>query len=154
MRYFNAGTNIIGVPKKMVFYDNSDEPHLLNTLTRKNHIASHYGHNALEFENKNGNIIKTITKGEYVNYKKKVNKQNKAVKQAEKAIVDVLNAEQQIKKRGRPVGSKNKPKIVCAMSDGAPLAIQQPQTLLEKRGLAPLTLRMRGRPKKKTRFRP
>lgn len=142
MPYFKAGTNIVGVPKEMVFYDKKDQPHLLNTLTPKHHLASHYGTSAIELTTKKGNLIKTVTKGEYVDLKKKVKKQKEAVKKAEKATVEVIKAEEKIiKKRGRPAGSKNKPKMV---------QVQALPTIIEKRGLAPLTIKpeTRGRKKK------
>ena len=123
MPYFKAGTNIVGVPKEMVFYDKKEHPHLLNTLTPKHHLASHYGTSAIELTTKRGNLVKTISKGEYVNYQKKVKKQKQAVIKAEKATVDMIKAEEKIKKRGRPAGSKNKAKIVASTTDGTPIAV-------------------------------
>lgn len=134
MPYFKAGTNIVGVPKEMVFYDKNDNPHLLKTLTPKNHIATHYGTSAIEFTNKKGNLVKTVTKGEYINYQKKVKKQKEAVKKAEKATVEVMKVEEKIKRKGRPLGSKNKPKIVATTSDGTPIAVATPAPTQKKRG--------------------
>jgi len=151
MRYYKAGTNVVGIPKEMVFYDKNEHPHLLDTLTPKHHLASHYGTNAIELTTKKGNIVKTISKGEYVNYQKKVKKQKKAIKKAEEATQDVMNAEQKIKKRGRPAGSKNKAKIVASTSDGVPIAVEEkPKTLIERRGLAPLSYKVKGRAPKNT----
>ncbi len=76
--YFQAGTNIVGLPKKMVFIDKSGDPHLFDSLTPKHHIASHYGTSAIEraYNTTPGNLLK-ITKGTYTNYKDKVKKQKK-----------------------------------------------------------------------------
>ena len=41
---FEAGTNVIDVPQKMIFTDNKGKTHILPTLTGKKHIlSSHYG---------------------------------------------------------------------------------------------------------------
>ena len=82
VRYFQAGTNIVGLPKQMVFLDKKGTQHLYPSLTPKHHIASHYGSSAIEtaYNTKAGNLLK-ITKGSYTNYKEKVNKQKKAVKE-------------------------------------------------------------------------
>ena len=64
--YFKAGTNIVGVPKEMVFIDKKNQPHLLNTLTPKNHLATHYGTSAVGLTTKRGNLVRTVSKGEYV----------------------------------------------------------------------------------------
>jgi 23S rRNA maturation mini-RNase III len=121
--YFKAGTNIVGVPKEMVFVDKKNHPHLLNTLTPKNHLATHYGTSAIGLTTKRGNLVRTVSKGQYTDYKKKVAKQKTAVKKAVKATTELVKAEQQIKKRGRPAGSKNKPKVVASTSDGTPIAV-------------------------------
>ena len=78
-RYFKAATNIVGVPQKMVFVDGKGEPHLLPSLTKNKHLASHYGQSAIlsDYNTKPGNLIK-VSKGEYTNYNDKVKKSQKA----------------------------------------------------------------------------
>jgi hypothetical protein len=101
VRYFQAGTNIVGLPKNMVFLDKSGGQHLYPSLTPKHHIASHYGTSAIEtaYNTKAGNLLK-IKKGTYTNYKEKVKKQQKAVKELVKANLAVETAAK--KMRGRP----------------------------------------------------
>ncbi len=79
VKYFQAGTNIVGLPKEMVFIDKKNNPHLYPSLTPKHHIASHYGHSAIEtaYNPRGGNLLK-ITKGQYTDYEKKVKKVKKA----------------------------------------------------------------------------
>ena len=78
-KYFKAATNIVGVPQKMVFVDKKGEPHLLPSLTKNKHIASHYGQSAVltDYNTKPGNLIK-VSKGEYTNYKDKIKKSQQA----------------------------------------------------------------------------
>ncbi len=121
--YFKAGTNIVGVPKEMVFIDKKNQPHLLNTLTPKNHLATHYGTSAVGLTTKRGNLVRTVSKGEYVDYKKKVAKQKTAVKKAVKATTELVKAEEKMKKRGRPAGSKNKQKVVASTMDAIAVAM-------------------------------
>ena len=78
-KYFKAATNIVGVPKQMVFVDKKGEPHLFPTLTKNKHLASHYGQSAIltDYNTKPGNLIK-VSKGEYTNYNDKVKKSQQA----------------------------------------------------------------------------
>jgi hypothetical protein len=101
VRYFQAGTNIVGLPKKMVFIDKENKPHLLNTLTKKRHIANHYGASAIEttYNPTAGNLLK-ITRGTYADYNNKVKKQKKAVKELVRANDAVETAVKRM--RGRP----------------------------------------------------
>lgn len=100
-KYFKAGTNIVGLPQKMVFIDKSGGAHLYPSLTPKHHLATHYGVSAIEtaYNTKPGNLLK-ITRGQYENYKDKVKKQKRAAKKLVKASTDVATAEK--KMRGRP----------------------------------------------------
>ncbi len=60
VRYFQAGTNTVGLPQKMVFVDKSGTPHLYPSFTPKHHIASHYGTSAIETNcTKEGNAKST-----------------------------------------------------------------------------------------------
>lgn len=101
VRYFQAGTNIVGLPKEMVFIDKSNNPHLYPSLTPKHHIATHYGHSAIEtaYNPKGGNLLK-ITRGQYTDYAKKVKKQSKAAKALANATASVETAAKRM--RGRP----------------------------------------------------
>jgi flagellar biosynthesis GTPase FlhF len=92
-KYFKAATNVVGLPTKMVFIDKSGQGHLLPTLTPKKHtIASHYGHPAIVLNNKRGNLVKVVQKGEYTsNYledKVKKTRVRKTAADKEKAIAD------------------------------------------------------------------
>jgi hypothetical protein len=66
-KYFRAGTNVLGLPAEMVFIDKKNKEHLLNTLTKKHHIASHYGVNAIDLINR-GNTVRLAKKGEYADF--------------------------------------------------------------------------------------
>ena len=81
VKYFQAGTNIVGLPKEMVFIDKSNNPHLYPSLTPKHHIATHYGHSAIEtaYNPRGGNLLK-ITRGQYTDYAKKVKSNQKPLK--------------------------------------------------------------------------
>jgi hypothetical protein len=49
VRLFEAGTNVIDVPQKMIFTDKKGKTHILPTLTGKKHIiSSHYGKKAID----------------------------------------------------------------------------------------------------------
>ena len=101
VKYFQAGTNIVGLPKEMVFIDKSNNPHLYPSLTPKHHIATHYGHSAIEtaYNPRGGNLLK-ITRGQYTDYAKKVKKQSKAAKALANATASVETAAKRM--RGRP----------------------------------------------------
>jgi hypothetical protein len=79
VRYFKAGTNVVGLPKEMIFIDKSGSPHLYPSLTPQNHIAKHYGTSAVKtsYNAKPGNLLK-ITKGSYENYQKKSKETSKS----------------------------------------------------------------------------
>jgi hypothetical protein len=128
-KYFKAGTNIVGLPKKMVFIDKSGGAHLYPSLTPKNHLATHYGTSAIEtaYNTKPGNLLK-VTKGQYENYKDKVKKQKKAAKKLVKASADVAVAEK--KMRGRP--RKNPAAPVVAVVGAAP-KVRRPRTEEQKK---------------------
>jgi hypothetical protein len=128
VRYFQAGTNIVGLPKQMVFVDKTETSHLLPSLTPKHHIATHYGHSAIEtaYNTKPGNLLK-ITKGTYTNYKEKVKKQKKEVKELVKANVAVETAAK--KMRGRPRKNATIPAMAVVAAASVP-AIKRTRTRL------------------------
>ena len=79
VRLFEAGTNVIDVPQKMIFTDNKGKTHILPTLTGKKHIiSSHYGKKAIDpvYHTSNGKNILKIHKGNLV----KIPKEPKAPK--------------------------------------------------------------------------
>ena len=114
-KYFKASTNVVGIPNKMVFVDKSGQGHLLPTLTPKKHtIASHYGVPAVLVDNKRGNLVKVIQKGEYTTdyIEEKIKKarvrktaaereQMKAEKEAKRAERERKKAEKEQKKAER-----------------------------------------------------
>lgn len=66
VRLFEAGTNVIDVPQKMIFTDNKGKTHILPTLTGKKHIlSSHYGKKAIDpvYHASNGKNILKVHKG-------------------------------------------------------------------------------------------
>ena len=135
VRYFQAGTNIVGLPKQMVFLDKKGTSHLLPSLTPKHHIASHYGHSAIEtaYNNKAGNLLK-ITKGTYTNYKTKVKKQQKAVKELVKANVAVETAAKKMRGRPRKNATVTAPSVVV-VAPTAPKAKGRPRLSAEQKAL-------------------
>ena len=100
-KFFKAATNIVKVPKKMIFLDKKGQSHLYDTLTPKHHLSNHYGQSAVitDYNSKNGNLLK-VSKGEYTQYTDKVKKQKKAAKVLVKATDAVETAVK--KMRGRP----------------------------------------------------
>jgi hypothetical protein len=98
-KYFKAATNKIGLPNKMVFVDKQGEPHLLPSLTKNKHIASHYGQSAIltDYNTKPGNLIK-VSKGEYTNYNDKVKnlKKAKLIKDEKKAAAKLAEKEKKL----------------------------------------------------------
>lgn len=131
-KYFKAATNTIGVPQKMVFVDKKGEPHLLPTLTKNKHIASHYGQSAVlaDYNPKNGNLIK-VTKGEYTDYKEKKKKQEKAAKDLVNATVAVETAAKKL--RGRP--RKNPDAPPAEKKARTPLTEEQKKQRAAKRAI-------------------
>jgi len=130
-RYFSAGTNILRVPKEMVFFDKNKEPHLLPTLTKNKHIATHYGVPAVSADyNDKGNLLK-LTRGQYTDYQKKVKKQAKAEKALKKANVAVENVVK--KMRGRP--RKNANTVIPVDAPIAPVVVVASQK--KKRTISP-----------------
>jgi hypothetical protein len=110
VRYFEAGTNVVNVPDKVIFKDKKGNTHLFPTLTKKKHnISSHYGHPAItSLSNPVGKNIIKVNKGNLVKYEAKVKKQKKAHSDLIKATTAVVNAgDAIIRKRGRP--RKNPP---------------------------------------------
>ena len=134
VRYFQAGTNIVGLPKQMVFLDKKGTQHLYPSLTPKHHIASHYGSSAIEtaYNTKAGNLLK-ITKGSYTNYKEKVNKQKKAVKELVKANVAVETAAK--KMRGRPRKITTAPSMVVVQAPVPAMKTRRPRLTSEQKAL-------------------
>jgi hypothetical protein len=105
VRYFEAGTNVVNVPDKVIFKDKKGNTHLFPTLTKKKHnISSHYGHPAItSLSNPVGKNIIKVNKGNLVKYEAKVKKQKKAHSDLIKATTEVVDAgDAIIKKRGRP----------------------------------------------------
>jgi hypothetical protein len=101
VQYLQASTNIVRLPKKMIFVDKKGNQHLFPSLTPSHHIASHYGQLALgPAYNKRLKDGITLEQGQYTTYKNKVKKQQKAVKELVKANVAVETAAK--KMRGRP----------------------------------------------------
>jgi len=101
VQYLQASTNIVRLPKKMIFVDKKGNQHLYPSLTPSHHIASHYGQLALgPAYNKRLKDGITLEQGQYTTYKNKVKKQQKAVKELVKANVAVETAAK--KMRGRP----------------------------------------------------
>ena len=84
VRLFEAGTNVIDVPQKMIFTDNKGKTHILPTLTGKKHIiSSHYGKKAIDpiYHTSNGKNILKIHKGNLVKIPKEPKvKKPKAIK--------------------------------------------------------------------------
>ena len=110
VRYFEAGTNVVNVPDKVIFKDKKGNTHLFPTLTKKKHnISSHYGHPAItSLSNPVGKNIIKVNKGNLVKYEAKVKKQKKAHSDLIKATTEVVDAgEAIVRKRGRP--RKNPP---------------------------------------------
>lgn len=136
-KYAKAGTAIVGLPKNMIFLDTSNHPHLMKTTTNKNKVATHYGTPAVLVAN-NGTKrrVKTVVKpttAEYKTPKKATKPRAKRQPSAGKvkatlvkklnAVVagnDMINSLLETtlssvpigRKRGRPLGSKNKKKKV------------------------------------------
>jgi membrane protein involved in colicin uptake len=112
-KYFKAATNIVGVPQKMVFVDKKGEPHLLPSLTKNKHIASHYGQSAVltDYNAKPGNLIK-VSKGEYTKYNDKVKKsqQAKLVKNEKKAAAKLAEKEKKIAEKEMKKAEREKKK--------------------------------------------
>ena len=133
VRYFKAGTNTIGLPKEMVFFDKSQHPHLFPSLTPKHHLASHYGQSAIQtaYNPKGGNLLK-ITRGEYTDYAKKVKKVKKAAKALADATTGVENAAKKMRKPRRKPGAKMIDDIVAS-------AIGAATTIPNRRGRARLS---------------
>ena len=101
VQYLQASTNIVRLPKKMIFVDKKGQQHLYPSLTPSHHIASHYGQLALgPAYNKRLKDGITLEQGKYTTYNNKVKKQQKAVKELVKANVAVETAAK--KMRGRP----------------------------------------------------
>jgi len=101
VQYLQASTNIVRLPKKMIFVDKKGTQHLYPSLTPSYHIASHYGQLALgPAYNKRLKDGITLEQGQYTTYQNKVKKQQKAVKELVKANVAVETAAK--KMRGRP----------------------------------------------------
>jgi hypothetical protein len=101
VQYLQASTNIVRLPKKMIFVDKKGTQHLYPSLTPSHHIASHYGQLALgPAYNKKLKDGITLEQGKYATYNNKVKKQQKAVKELVKANVAVETAAK--KMRGRP----------------------------------------------------
>lgn len=131
VRYYKAGTNIVGLPKEMVFIDKSNNPHLFPSLTPKKHIAIHYGHSAIEtaYNPRGGNLLK-ITKGEYTDYTKKVQKVKKAAKALANATASAETAAKKIRKPRSKIGQE---------IDGAITYRMGAMNVPKRRGRAPLS---------------
>lgn len=113
VQYLQASTNIVRLPKKMIFVDKKGQQHLYPSLTPSHHIASHYGQLALgPAYNKRLKDGITLEQGKYATYNNKVKKQQKAVKELVKANVAVETAAK--KMRGRP--RKNATQAIPAMA--------------------------------------
>jgi hypothetical protein len=83
VRLFEAGTNVIDVPQKMMFRDKKGKTHILPTLTGKKHIiSSHYGLKAIApiYHISSGKNILKVHKGVLVKLPKEPKEESKASK--------------------------------------------------------------------------
>jgi predicted RNase H-like nuclease (RuvC/YqgF family) len=107
-KYFKAGTNIVGVPKKMVFVDSKGEGHLFPTLTAKKHIASHYGQNAVITDYvKSGNLLK-LSKGEYIKHTEKIKKAKSKKMSAEMEAKKAQQEQKRLEREAKKVEKEKK----------------------------------------------
>lgn len=128
VQYLQASTNIVRLPKKMIFVDKKGQQHLYPSLTPSHHIASHYGQLALgPAYNKRLKDGITLEQGQYATYKKEVKKQQKAAKQLVKANVAVETAAK--KMRGRPRKNATIPTMAVVAAAPVP-AVKKTRTRL------------------------
>ena len=147
-RYLKAETAVLALPKKIVFVDKKNKKHLLPALTKSHHLATHYGHSAIDLITGKQKFAKLTNKGSLTTAKrirkvatKKIAEAEKATKEVKKAVVKANTAVATAQKAKRKYTKKKTEaiKAATAVAATAPVVVAAPVAAAKKRGRKPLT---------------
>jgi hypothetical protein len=91
-KYLKADTAVLSLPKKIVFVDKKNKKHLLPALTKGHHLATHYGHSAIDLITGKQKYAKLASKGNLTTVKRVRKAATKKVAEAHKATAEVKKA--------------------------------------------------------------
>jgi len=91
-KYLKADTAVLSLPKKIVFVDKKNKKHLLPALTKGHHLATHYGHSAIDLITGKQKYAKLASKGNLTAVKRVRKVATKKVAEAHKATAAVKKA--------------------------------------------------------------
>ena len=91
-KYLKADTAVLSLPKKIVFLDKKNKKHLLPALTKAHHLATHYGHSAIDLITGKQKYVKLASRGNLTTVKRVRKVATKKVAEAHKATAEVKKA--------------------------------------------------------------
>jgi len=159
-KYLKASSAVLALPKKIVFVDKKNKKHLLPALTKGKHLASHYGHSAVDLITGKGKFANLVNQGtlEDIKLKKRATKKVKeamkadaavktTVKKAKTAMAEVAKAKRVYKKK-KVDASMAAADVVVAKKRGRPRKTTVAADIAAVMDSVVAAPKRRGRPRK------